>query len=299
MPSSDFILENAPQLRTSVRRDSVCDIVADKLAGMVAAGTLQVGDVLPSERELAAALRVSRQSVRGGIGKLVELGVLAVSQGARTRVLSTDSLPEPGQAGRAREVDRYELREIHAARLSVERALVGDGAERVDEETLAALRASLEAQRETLEDPVRFIILDREFHRMLYVAGGNAALADFVTDLYTYMMDHRRRAIAEPDAIAKSLRDHEAIVAAFARHDRGAAMRAIRRHIERIHATTRTLLEAGGAASSTAAPNRPDAPDGTPVTSRIPEGDTSNAKRASAVRTNGCDHHHDTRERTP
>ncbi len=248
--SSDFILEHAPQLRATVRRDSVSDIVADKLAGMVAAGTLQVGDVLPSERELAGALRVSRQSVRGGIARLVALGVLAVSQGARTRVISTDLLPEPGQAGRAREVNRYELDEIHAARLSVERALVGDAAERVDEATLAALHASLDAQREALEDPVRFIILDREFHRMLYLAGGNPVLADFVTDLYAYMMGHRRRAIAAPGAIARSLRDHEAIVAALGDGDRRAAMRAIRRHIERIHATTRTLLEASARETS-------------------------------------------------
>jgi len=246
MPSTDYLLEHAPQLRASVRRDSVSGIVADKLAGMIAAGTLQVGDVLPSERELAAALRVSRQSVRGAIAHLVELGVLAVSQGARTRVISTDSLPEPGQAGRAREVNRYGLEAVHAARLAVERTLVGEAAERVDETTLAALHASLAAQREALDDPVRFIILDREFHRMLYRAGGNPVLADFVTDLYAYMMSHRRRAIARPGALERSFSDHEAIVGAFDRGDRGAAMRAIRRHIERIHTTTRTLLDSDG-----------------------------------------------------
>ena len=214
---------------------------------MIAAGTLQVGDVLPSERELAAALRVSRQSVRGGIARLVALGALSVSQGARTRVLSTESLPEPGQAGRAREVNRYGLEDVHRTRLSVERALVGDAAERVDEATLDSLRASLAAQAEALEDPVRFLILDREFHRMLYRAGGNPVLADFVTDLYAYMMAHRRRAIAEPGAIARSFRDHEAVVAALERGDRGAAMRAIRRHIERIYTTTRTQLDGGRA----------------------------------------------------
>lgn len=243
MSSSDFVLERAPQLQASVRRDSVSGIVADKLAGMIAAGTLQVGDVLPSERELATALRVSRQSVRSGISRLVALEVLAVSQGARTRVVSTDALPEPGQAGRAREVNRYGLEDIHRTRLAVERTLVGDAAERVDEATLGSLQDSLAAQRDALDDPVRFLILDREFHRMLYRAGGNPVLADFVTDLYAYMMAHRRRAIAEPGAIARSFRDHEAIVVALRGGDRGAAMRAIRRHIERIHATTRTLLD--------------------------------------------------------
>lgn len=243
LSSSDFVLEHAPQLRESVRRDSVSAIVTDKLAGMIAAGTLQVGDVLPSERELAAALAVSRQSVRGGIARLVALGVLAVSQGARTRVVSTDSLPEPGQAGRAREVNRYGLDDIHRTRLSVERMLVGDAAENIDEATIGALRTSLEAQAGALADPVRFIILDREFHRTVYNAGGNPVLADFVTDLYAYMMAHRRRAIAEPGAIARSFRDHQAIVDALARADRAAAVHAIRRHIERIHSTTRALLE--------------------------------------------------------
>ena len=250
MSSSDFVLERAPQLQGSVRRDSVSDIVADKLAGMIAAGTLQIGDVLPSERELSAALRVSRQSVRGGIARLVALDVLEVSQGARARVVSTDNLPEPGQAGRANEVNRYALEDVHRTRLAVERSLVGDAAEHVDAATLESLNGSLEAQRDALDDPVRFLILDREFHRMLYRAGGNPVLADFVTDLYAYMMTHRRRAIAEPGASARSFRDHEAIVAALERGDRNAAMRAIRRHIERIYTTTRTQIDGARAAGA-------------------------------------------------
>ena len=243
LASAAFVLENAPQLRESIRRSSVSDIVADKLGGMIASGTLQIGDTLPSERELAAALRVSRESVRGGIRKLTALGVLEVSQGARTRVTSAEAVPEIGQAGRAGAVDHYDLDDIHRARLAVERPLVGDAAERIDEESFAALEESLAAQSGALEDPVRFIILDREFHRTVYRASGNPVLADFVTDLYAYMMAHRRRAIASPGAIARSYRDHEAIVLALGRRDRAAAMRAIRRHLVRIHTTTRASLD--------------------------------------------------------
>jgi len=256
MSSRAFVLEHAPQLAKSIRRRTVSDLVADKLAGMIASGTLQVGDELPSERELAAALQVSRETVRSGIRTLTTLGALDVSQGARTRVVSADIVPEADELGEARTINDYALEDIHRTRLAIERPLVGDAAERIDERSLELLERSLAAQAEALDDPVRFIILDREFHRTLYRAGGNPVLADFVTDLYGYIMSHRRRAIAAPGAIAKSRRDHELIVQALGRRDRRAAMRAIRTHLERIHDTTRTLLDEPALSASTGSPTR-------------------------------------------
>ncbi len=64
-------------------------------------------------------------------------------------------------------------------------------------------------------DPVRFLICDREFHLTIYYASPNRLLADFVVDLYTYMLDHRRIAMAQPGAIEKSLEDHRFIVRAL------------------------------------------------------------------------------------
>ena len=85
-PASVFA--QAVHLKAEISRRTVRERISDKLASLIASGILQVGEELPSERELAALLAVSRETVRGAIQTLAASGVVAVSQGARTRVVS-------------------------------------------------------------------------------------------------------------------------------------------------------------------------------------------------------------------
>ena len=216
--------------------------ISDKLASLVASGILQVGDELPSERELASLLAVSRETIRGAIQTLATMGVVAVSQGARTRVISQkiDSLKIGVTSPSA--INRYDLESVHKARLLVERAVVAEAASRIEEPTLSRLEQSLAIQKQTVDDPIHFLICDREFHLTIYHSSGNPLLADFVTDLYTFMLDHRRTAVARPGAIERSYRDHVAIYEALRARDAGAVTEAFGRHIDRIYATTVDVL---------------------------------------------------------
>jgi GntR family transcriptional regulator len=56
------------------------------IEGEIAAGSLRPGDHLPGERDLAAALELSRVTVRKAIGELVDAGLLERRHGARTCV---------------------------------------------------------------------------------------------------------------------------------------------------------------------------------------------------------------------
>ena len=93
-----------------------------------------------------------------------------------------------------------------------------------------------------MRDPVHFLICDREFHITIYHSSGNPLLADFVTDLYAFMLDHRKVAVSQPGAIEKSYLDHVAIYEALRAHDPQAATEAFGRHIDRIYATTVDVL---------------------------------------------------------
>jgi DNA-binding FadR family transcriptional regulator len=243
VPGASFVLDHMPDLRESAVRRNVRDIVADTLAALIATGVLQVGDVLPSERDLATSLQVSRETVRGGMQILATLGIIEVTHGARTRVISADVGPLATGQHEPKRVNSYDIEAVHQARLLVERPVVAAAAERIDERTLDRLADSLAAQHAAMEDPVRFLICDREFHFAIYRACGNPALADFVADLYTYMMEHRRKAVSRPGAIHNSYDDHRRIVAALGAHDPEAVVAAFTVHLERIYTTTRSILE--------------------------------------------------------
>ncbi|WP_448954430.1 FadR/GntR family transcriptional regulator [Labrys neptuniae] len=243
LPHALSVFERAPELRHGVVRRNVRELVADKIASLIAAGMFQVGETLPGERDLAVALQVSRETVRGALQILAARDVIAISQGARTRVVSAEvgalavGLREP------KRINSYDIEAIHAARLLVERPVVEEAARRIDDDTLAMLDACLAAQREALDDPVRFLISDREFHAAIYRACGNDPLADFVIDLYFYAMPHRRKAVSRPGAIAESCRDHAAILAGLHARDPKAVVEAFGIHLDRIYAGTRAILE--------------------------------------------------------
>jgi DNA-binding FadR family transcriptional regulator len=238
-----------PSLREGVVKRGIRDVVCEKLQALIASGVLQVGDVLPSERELAQALGVSRETVRGAIQLLAGRGIVEISHGARTRIAKSDVGTVMIGISAARVIDSYDIEAVHSARLLIERHVVAKAAVRIDGQTLDRLDASLAAQNEAKNDPVRFLICDREFHVAIYRASQDPLLCDMTIDLYAYMLEHRRRAVSRPGAIAKSCRDHAAIVAALRAHDANAVVAAFDHHLTRIYRTTRSILESEARAS--------------------------------------------------
>lgn len=236
------ILTHMPKVGKSLERRTARDLIADKLMVLVATNMLRPGDVLPGERELASVLHVSRETVRGAIQTLAARGVVEVSQGSRTRVGNVDLSHVTVTIASPNAIDSYDIEDVHAARLHIELKVVGDAAENIDEEALRKLDSLLDAQKICGDDAMRFLICDREFHVAIYRACGNPLLSDFVTDLYTYMMDYRRSAMSRPGAIEASYKDHCDIVAALRRHDRAAVIAAFHHHLIRIYETTKALL---------------------------------------------------------
>ena len=69
-----------------VKRRSVPDEVADQLVDRIVSGRLAAGGPLPSERDLADTLAVSRPTVRAALQRLAQSGLVEIRQGGGTRV---------------------------------------------------------------------------------------------------------------------------------------------------------------------------------------------------------------------
>lgn len=229
----------------AVSRRSIKDVIAERFATMIGSGALAVGDPLPSERELASAMGVSRETIRGALQILSTRGILSVAQGARTTVAS-DDVGELGLRKVLPGTGDYDLDDVHEGRLLVEAHLARAAARAAQAETLARLDELIDAQERAVDDPVRYLILDREFHAVIYRSAGNRVLSDLAVTLYAYLLNHRRRAVARPGAIARSVADHRAILAALEEGNGEAAAAAFGVHERRIYETTRWLIERDG-----------------------------------------------------
>lgn len=237
------LIDRIPGDRGPIAKRMVKDQISDKLAYMIHTGLLRPGDELPSERELAATLGVSRETVRAAIGVLQARKMIEVSQGARTKVLGPGATPlrEPG--GIPGGLKHRSLNEVAEARAAVEVQVIALAAQRIKPAQLARLQALVDEQRAIGQDPVRFQISDQEFHHTLYRACGNGLLADVVFDFYGYALEYRRLALGRRNAIARSVAEHQAIVDALRTGVPDAAVTAMRHHLDQVHRTTRAVMK--------------------------------------------------------
>jgi len=65
------------------------DGVYNQLFALISSGKLTPGDKIPSERELAAELRISRQSIREALNRAEVMGLIKVRQGEGSFILSS------------------------------------------------------------------------------------------------------------------------------------------------------------------------------------------------------------------
>ncbi|WP_137177327.1 FadR/GntR family transcriptional regulator [Roseomonas sp. AR75] len=216
-------------LRSAVSRRTMREQITDRLAGMILSGLLRPGDALPGERDLAAQLDVSRETVRGAIQALAARGLVEVAQGARSRVLAAAhwiARPAP--------VARYTPEEVQGARLVLEVAAARDAARNADATTRERLTELVDEQGRALDDPAAFHICGSEFHATLQRAGGNRLLAALLAEAYGQSSELSHRALAAPGAMRRSWLDHKRIAAAIAARDPDGAAAAMRQHLDRL-----------------------------------------------------------------
>ena len=81
----------------TITRDTLPDQIAARLIALITERQLKAGDRLPPERELAAAMGVSRSSLREALRALAMVGVVEMRHGDGTYLtsLETDALLRP------------------------------------------------------------------------------------------------------------------------------------------------------------------------------------------------------------
>ncbi len=215
----------------TIRRDKVYEGVAKQIERLILK-KLQPGDKLPSERDLAETLAVSRSSIRDAIRSLELMGMVEPRQGAGTivREIPADSLVNPLANARKRKEEL--VGELLDFRRMLEPSLAARAASRVSEDEIIEMQDILARQEEKLRKGESTIAEDSEFHYAIALASGNSVVRKVLDTLMDLLRDSRERSLQVAGRPQKSLTGHRRILAAIARHDSDAAQLAMRRHIE-------------------------------------------------------------------
>ena len=180
-------------------------------------------DLIPdqkiSESEIAAQYGVSRQPVREAFIRLSAEGLVAV-------------LPQRGT--RVRRIDVAAVREARFIREAVEADIARLLAEAPDRVGLSELREHVARQYEIVErDPLEFIRIDEEFHRMLARMADKAGIWQKVQSLKAQMDRVRFLALGQ-FPVRKLVDQHGAIVGGIAAGDVARTDAALRLHLREV-----------------------------------------------------------------
>jgi GntR family transcriptional repressor for pyruvate dehydrogenase complex len=214
-----------------IRRNKVYEEVAKQIERLILK-KLKPGDKLPSERELAEMLQVSRSSIRDAIRGLELMGLVEPRQGAGTivRELTAGSLVNP--FANALKHQQEMVGELLDFRKMLEPPLAARAATHASPEELAEMEEILQRQEAKLSRGEVSIAEDAEFHYTIALASGNSVVLKVLDILMDLLRDTRERSLQLKGRPQKSLAGHRRILAAIKRHDAEAAKAAMRRHIE-------------------------------------------------------------------
>jgi GntR family transcriptional repressor for pyruvate dehydrogenase complex len=173
--------------------------VINHISSLIENGTLQPGDKIPPEREFARTLKVSRASLRTGIGYLAAMGVMKVRHSVGTFV--ADGPPEFGKSSLSLmgALHGFQSWQMFETRIILESHVAALAAERGKEEHHAALADEVAEMFAAMNSPSDYLIHDLLFHRIISRASGNPILAAFIETIASAVYDTRRKTGAPND----------------------------------------------------------------------------------------------------
>ncbi len=208
--------------------------IARKLAKAIADGEYEIGQRLPSERELAQTFAVSRPTVREAIIALELDELVDVRLGSGVYVVNRK--PPAGQAG-VMDIGPFELLE---ARRAIEGEACALAALRIETQQIEQLFALIEEMR--TDNRQNEIIMsedaDRRFHELIAACTQNSAIIAAVQMLWdartrspqSHRLDDKGRA----RGLKPPIDEHTQIVRALKRRDPDAARAAMHKHLSRV-----------------------------------------------------------------
>ncbi len=219
-----------------VKSSRLSDMIGEEIRTRLATGELSPGDKLPSERELAIQLNVSRNAVREALRMLEMSGVVELQKGAKGGAFIGNGNAEVLATGLR---DLLNLRGITIEQLTESRIWLAEivarvAVERATDEDLARLEANIqEAERRyAIGDLEGKLAAQLEFHNILARATRNPVLIVIIASTME-LMHHVARMVG-PETNDLALKSRRRFMKHMRARDAAAAVAEMTDHLEQL-----------------------------------------------------------------
>ncbi|RDV29150.1 FadR family transcriptional regulator [Alteromonas aestuariivivens] len=216
--------------------------VAEQISNLVKSGELSSGQRLPSERDLAEKLGVSRPTIREAMIALELAGIIEIRTGSGIYVLdqSPELTLEDEGVGPFEILDTRYILESEACALA---------AARITDKQLAELKDIILEMEEEEKRPDASEKADMKFHLLIAEASQNSAISVIIkwlwelrnrSSLSQLFMSRLRK-----EGIHPSINEHRKILRALERRDPERARSAMKAHIENATEAASAYFDSG------------------------------------------------------
>ena len=205
----------------------------DYVRKMISSGSLNVGDRLPTERELSLELDISRNSTREAMRMLENMGIIVSCHGSGNYISGNMERTISDMIHMMLALKQVSRHDICDFRRSMEKTVCHAIIDRLENSDISIPELDIAAGLVITMD-CNDSEMDRRFHYLLVKASGNAfidILMSALIDVYREWIDDALEAINGDDKL-RLKKAHEDIINALHSRDKSACDRAIDMHYD-------------------------------------------------------------------
>lgn len=211
------------------------EVTVERLSAAIKMGLYRPGDQLPTERELAEIMGVSRTTVREAIRVMAAQGFLSVKRGRTGGTFVSETLTLPSVCDLKQKLLQvgFTLNEILDYRLVVEPGVAELAAQRANSQQINQLQALVNQMQQAVNEFGEHRHLDAKFHLLIAGATQSQRLISVVAGIHAELSDLLAVIPHSPAACLSSTTQHQQILEAIRDAQGDLARELMSDHIDR------------------------------------------------------------------
>jgi GntR family transcriptional repressor for pyruvate dehydrogenase complex len=217
-----------------VQKTGIPEQIVGQVIELIRSRHIGPSEKLPSERELAARLNVSRPALREALRALSVVGLLEMRHGTGTFVSDLQPHSLLTKIGLIMSLSDHTFEQLFEARLVLEPAIAEMAASKVTQVQVAQMEECIAAIASNLDSDEAVLMHDAALHDLIAIAAGNTFLSESLNSLHLLISSSRRRTVATPGRAQRSLEELQALVKAIKNRNGVFARAAMQAHLSSV-----------------------------------------------------------------